>query len=129
MEPSGTQFPPRSRLPANELCVGCIVWLPAKKTHHSDIHCVSESCPTQEALDEGGYDHPDLVVRIWDDSPDTSGSLICDILCLTTHNKTNLQKFKRKQARTTNLQTSIPIYYRGSGSAELHSQPPGTQRS
>ena len=72
----------RSNVLAGDLCVGCIVWLPPKVALDSNINCAR--CPAQEEMEEGGYNHPVVVLKIGQKENSTKlGDLVCDVACVS----------------------------------------------
>jgi hypothetical protein len=49
-------------LKADDVCVGCIVWLPEQVPNSQMLQCVKGSC--SEVLDRGGYNHPVVVLSV-----------------------------------------------------------------
>jgi hypothetical protein len=79
-EPQQTERP---RVKATDLCVGCILWLPTKGDLNGGIKCNCDGCSPSVELDEGGYGHPVLVVRIRQKKgSQTRADLLCDVVCV-----------------------------------------------
>ncbi|CZR60742.1 uncharacterized protein PAC_10638 [Phialocephala subalpina] len=99
----------RPRVDPKDLCIGCIVWLPPKLEHHSSITCNKENCCGRE-LDDGGYDHPVVVVKIRQrEGSYTRGDVICTVACVTTFGDTSLSTYIDKRPQWRYMQWSIPI--------------------
>jgi hypothetical protein len=55
---------PRPHVKVQHLGVGCIVWLPARRDENKSIKCIREFCCSNGELQEGGYDHPVVVLKV-----------------------------------------------------------------
>lgn len=77
---------PRPGLRAGDICVGCIVWLPSRKSKHAGIKCNKDACCGHAELGDGGYDHPVLVLNIKQrDESNIAGDLICSVAIVCVH--------------------------------------------
>ncbi|TGO23535.1 hypothetical protein BPAE_0129g00190 [Botrytis paeoniae] len=54
----------RSNLKKNDICVGCIVWLPSKLESDGDLVCNrGKSCCNGRCLNDEGYNHPVVILE------------------------------------------------------------------
>ncbi|KAH7356418.1 hypothetical protein BKA65DRAFT_422649 [Rhexocercosporidium sp. MPI-PUGE-AT-0058] len=91
-----------------DVCVGCIVWLPPKDVNRPSIRCVNESCCGKRELDDGGHNHPVVVLKIRQKKGSiVIGDLICTVASVTTFSGTSLSKYLSRRRRR---QASIPIF-------------------
>jgi hypothetical protein len=74
--PSSNQNP-RSHIKIQHSGVGCIVWLPSKRDDGKSIKCIRELCCSNQELQDGGYNHPVIVLKV---SPNNSGDAVCSIV-------------------------------------------------
>jgi hypothetical protein len=66
--PTRSQHHPRLKVKIRELGEGCILWLPEKKENDSGrIICIKDSCFSGSELDDEGYNHPVLVLKVKQD--------------------------------------------------------------
>ncbi len=73
----------RPLVKAGDLCVGCIVWLPARNTEKKNIKCCRRDCCGNNELDDPFYDHPVVVIKIRQRKNSTvRGDLICFVACV-----------------------------------------------
>ena len=73
----------KPRVEPGDVCVGCIVWLPPKDTLNSGIQCSCTRCYLPSALEDAGYDHPVVVVKIRQKNGSAIvGDLVCDVACV-----------------------------------------------
>jgi hypothetical protein len=83
--PPNGAHPERSDIQAGDLCVGCIVWLPPKDALNSGIKCVCAGCSASEELDERGYNHPVVVLKIRQNANSTRlGDLVLHVACVSS---------------------------------------------
>ena len=69
---------PRPNINAQEFGVGCIVWLPSRGDDDGkNIKCIREFCCSHRELQEGGYNHPVVVVTL---STNNFGDAVCSIV-------------------------------------------------
>lgn len=56
----------RPRLKVEEICVGCIVWLPPKVESDESIKCIRDGscCGGGIELDGAGYNHPVVILQV-----------------------------------------------------------------
>ncbi|KAK0106866.1 hypothetical protein ONS95_003588 [Cadophora gregata] len=98
----------RPALKLGEVCVGCIVWLPSKDVTQQTIRCINNGCCDQEELNDGGHNHPVVVLKITQKKgSDVLGDLVCTVACVTTFSDTTLSKYVSKRQYKV---SSIPIY-------------------
>lgn len=73
----------RISLNASDVCVGCIVWLPARDFQQIGIKCDRELCCEQSELEEAGYNHPVIVLSIKQRHRSNNvGDLLCSVACV-----------------------------------------------
>jgi hypothetical protein len=74
----------RPRVNFTDLCVGCIVWLPVKTELNGGIKCNCAACIPAVDLEDGGYGHPVVVVRIRLNvtSRPLTITTVCDVVCV-----------------------------------------------
>jgi hypothetical protein len=65
-----------------DLCVGGIVWLPVKSELNGGIKCSCTDCGPAIDLEDLGYNHPVLVVRI--KLNDNLSETVCDVVCVSS---------------------------------------------
>ena len=76
----------RPRIKPADLCVGCIVWLPQKDGQNGSILCSRENCCGGDELEDRGYNHPVVVLRIQQRSGSrTCGDLTCSVAPVSTN--------------------------------------------
>jgi hypothetical protein len=68
---------PRPRIKVQQLVVGCIVWLPSRGDDDKSIKCIAEFCCYGQELQDGGYNHPVVVLKV---SPNNFGDAVCSIV-------------------------------------------------
>ena len=92
LPPELSPAPPRNALlerpavKAGDLCVGCIVWLPARSSEKKNIKCCKKDCCNNTELDDTGYNHPVVVIKIRQRKNSTvRGDLICYVACVSLH--------------------------------------------
>ncbi len=74
----------RPRLISGDVCVGCIVWLPPRKDHEPPILCKREGCCGGEVLQDEGYNHPVVVLKIrQSENSRVHGDLMCLVACVS----------------------------------------------
>lgn len=70
-------------LRTGDICRGCIVWLPPKSSHDDAILCNRDGCCNRSALQEGGYDHPVVVLKIRQkENSSLCGDIVCTVVCV-----------------------------------------------
>jgi hypothetical protein len=79
--------PPRQmeQLPVKmgDICVGCIVWLPPRKSENPAIECSKSGCCGNEELNDAGYNHPVVVLKIRQrKNSNVRGDLVCTVACV-----------------------------------------------
>jgi hypothetical protein len=58
------------------------------------IKCVCASCPTPEELEEGGYNHPVVVLKIRQAvNSKKVGDLVCDVACVSLGYRVEARKW------------------------------------
>ena len=67
----------RSRIKVQHLKVGCIVWLPSREDDDESIKCIRELCCSNQELQDGGYNHPVVVLKV---SPNNFGDAVYSIV-------------------------------------------------
>jgi hypothetical protein len=68
-----------------DICRGCIVWLPPKSSHDDAVLCNRDGCCGRSALQEGGYDHPVVVLKIRQrENSRLYGDILCTVVCVCT---------------------------------------------
>jgi hypothetical protein len=69
---------------SGDVCVGCIVWLPPKASYgNPPVLCNRLCCCGQAALEDRGYDHPVVVLKIRQRvNSSTIGDLVCTVACV-----------------------------------------------
>jgi len=73
----------RPTLRPGDVCVGCVVWLPSKDTSQRSIRCINDDCCGKGELDDGGYNHPVVVLKIRQENGSVVvGDLICTVACV-----------------------------------------------
>jgi hypothetical protein len=78
-----TQKAQHNRLRKGDVCVGCIVWLPPRKPHDDPVLCNRPDCCGRVPLEPEGYDHPVVVLKIWQSiNSNILGDLVCTIACV-----------------------------------------------
>ncbi|PQE06263.1 hypothetical protein CJF30_00005215 [Rutstroemia sp. NJR-2017a BBW] len=66
--PTRNQHNPRPKVRIQSIGEGCILWLPARNENESGkIICIRDSCCSGSELDNEGYNHPVLVLKIRQD--------------------------------------------------------------
>lgn len=76
----------RPRIDPKDLCIGCIVWLPPGSGYQIRVACDRENC-CDEKLDDAGYDHPVVVVKIRQrEGSYTPGDVVCSVACVRNSN-------------------------------------------
>ncbi len=79
--PAQTEKPP---LDPGDICVGCIVWLPPRELNNQCIKCEKRNCCGKTVLDDGGYNHPVVVVKIRQKKGSALiGDLVCSVACVS----------------------------------------------
>jgi hypothetical protein len=69
---------PRPSIETRHLGVGCIVWLPSiGDDDDKRIKCIKESCCFNRELQDGGYNHPVVVLKV---STNNFGDVVCSIV-------------------------------------------------
>ncbi|KAH6663405.1 hypothetical protein B0J14DRAFT_609396 [Halenospora varia] len=100
----------RPRILPADLCVGCIVWLPKKELDRDDIYCNCRWCEYPFELNEDGYNHPVVVLRITQRKGSSiPGDVLCDVACITTFSDTPLLIFL--QSRNRRNRKAIPVFH------------------
>ncbi|PMD55474.1 uncharacterized protein K444DRAFT_491821, partial [Hyaloscypha bicolor E] len=98
------------RLRKGDVCVGCIVWLPPRKSHDDPVLCNRPDCCGRVALEPEGYDHPVVVLKIWQSiNSNILGDLVCTIACATTFTNTSLDVYRAQRLRKPHYRASLPI--------------------
>ncbi|KAH9213955.1 hypothetical protein DL95DRAFT_462615 [Leptodontidium sp. 2 PMI_412] len=98
----------KPHLNPGDVCVGCIVWLPPKDFTRPSFRCVNKNCCRNEELDDGGHNHPVVVLKIRQKKGSTViGELICTVASVTTFSNTPLSKYL---SRRRHRKPSIPIF-------------------
>lgn len=83
--PSPSRNVKRRKIRPADLCAGCIVWLPAKHDSNGGIKCCCARCPVAEGLDDGGYNHPVIVLKICQATDsNVRGNLVCEVACVSS---------------------------------------------
>jgi hypothetical protein len=67
---------PRPSLRVQDLAVGCVVWLPCKEDDDKTVKCIRELCCFNRELNEGGFNHPVVVLEVREDC---FGHTLCSI--------------------------------------------------
>ncbi|KAF7920789.1 uncharacterized protein EAE98_008818 [Botrytis deweyae] len=76
----------RPSLKKNDICVGCIVWLPSKLESDGDLVCNrGKSCCNGRCLDDEGYNHPVVILEHEGD--------VCSVAMMTSKPR---QKYNQK---------------------------------
>jgi len=70
----------RSRIKVQHLKVGCIVWLPSREDDDESIKCIRELCCSNQELQDGGYNHPVVVLQV-------SRNYFGDVVCSTVQGR------------------------------------------
>ncbi|KAE9377631.1 hypothetical protein N431DRAFT_500434 [Stipitochalara longipes BDJ] len=110
-------------LKPGDVCAGCIVWLPPKFNHEDPVLCNRHGCCGGAALDDGGYNHPVVVIEIKQKQNSRQlGDLICTVACATSFNDTPLSFYREQRRRRPHHRESIPILDSNSSSFEIDSQ-------
>ena len=66
-----------------DLCVGCIVWLPARDLQAPPIKCSKAGCCGHDDLEDPGYNHPAVVLKIRQrKNSNVPGDLVCTVACV-----------------------------------------------
>jgi hypothetical protein len=100
----------RPRVDANDLCAGCIVWLPSRVDSDGSIKCNKQNCCNGE-LETGGYEHPVVVLSFRQkEGSYVRGDLVCTVACVTTFSDTSLSSYIKKRPRMRHMLLSIPIH-------------------
>jgi len=74
----------RPKVKSGDLCVGCIVWLPPRNLQHEAIKCCKIGCCDREELDDRGYNHPVIIMKIRQRKDSTKkGGLVCSVACVS----------------------------------------------
>src|SRR6187402_1379532 len=74
----------RRPIDPGHLCVGCIVWLPPRNSHHSSVKCDRKGCCDGDELEDPGYDHPVVVLSIRQKTGSVQlGDLVCSVACVS----------------------------------------------
>jgi hypothetical protein len=82
----------RPHLRSGDVCVGCIVWLPPRGDHEQPIMCNREGCCGREILEDAGYDHPVVVLSIWQKEHSTRiGDIVCSVACVSNFTYLNVK--------------------------------------
>ncbi|PVH81861.1 hypothetical protein DL98DRAFT_570956 [Cadophora sp. DSE1049] len=92
----------RPTLSPGDVCVGCIVWLPSKDGTRPSIRCINDDCCGKEELDDGGHNHPVVVLKI---KQKKDSAVVGDLV--TTFSDTPLSKYLSKRRHK---EPSIPVY-------------------
>ncbi|EPE35912.1 hypothetical protein GLAREA_05250 [Glarea lozoyensis ATCC 20868] len=100
-----------------DLCVGCIVWLPAKSELNGGIKCTCTGCIQAVDLEDPGYNHPVLVVRI--QLSDNLAETVCDVL--TTFTDTSISKYIKRINRNSGhpIEQSISVHHPESEAVQI----------
>ncbi|KAG9229063.1 hypothetical protein BJ875DRAFT_547272 [Amylocarpus encephaloides] len=105
----------RLKVEAGHVCIGCIIWLPAKGELNGEITCCCGGCSIPEKLEEAGYDHPVMIVNIHQrKGSSTIGDLVCDVVCITTFSGTTIEKYEVQRFRLPYLKRSLSIHHSNS---------------
>ena len=121
--PTDQRSPP---LRPGDVCVGCIVWLPPKRSQEGPILCNRHGCCGGAALKDKGYNHPVVVLRIQQAANSRKqGDLIFTIACVrimhqistfklivlqaTSFDDTTLSIYQERRLRDLRCQESIQI--------------------
>ncbi|PMD27099.1 hypothetical protein NA56DRAFT_743451 [Hyaloscypha hepaticicola] len=108
-------------LRSGDICRGCIVWLPPKTSHDDAVLCNRDGCCDRSALQEGGYDHPVVVLKIRQRENSTLyGDILCTVVCVTTFQGTPLPLYLDQRLRRPHYRTSIPILPPDTKSLSIH---------
>ncbi|KAH8685459.1 hypothetical protein BGZ60DRAFT_395218 [Tricladium varicosporioides] len=100
----------RPRVQPVDLCTGCIVWLPKKEPDRDEIYCNCGWCEYPFELNEDGYNHPVVVLRIKQRKGSSiPGDVLCDVACITTFSDTPLSIFL--QSRNRRNRKATPIFH------------------
>lgn len=74
----------RPKLRPEDICVGCIVWLPQKDVNEGGMKCRKDGCCQNSELEEKGYNHPVVVLEIKQrKNSRTFGDLVCVVACVS----------------------------------------------
>ncbi|PVH70752.1 hypothetical protein DL98DRAFT_521432 [Cadophora sp. DSE1049] len=92
---------PRSHIKIQHLGVGCIVWLPSRGDDDKSIKCIRELCCSNRELQDGGYNHPVVVLKV---SPNHFGDVVCSIVKVTSKERDGrFDRLRISQERPTRL--------------------------
>ncbi|KAH6700618.1 hypothetical protein BKA61DRAFT_529714 [Leptodontidium sp. MPI-SDFR-AT-0119] len=100
----------RPPLRSEDICVGCIVWLPIKENHGPSIKCRKDGCCGNEELKDEGYNHPVVVLKIKQKKRSkVCGDLVLTIAIMTSFRDMPLNHYLARRERVPYFRSSIPI--------------------